>query len=145
MQLPQAAPLLPRLPQALRRLPQQAACARAVALERRRHHGQARRRWPLRRGGRRLERGGRPSAQAGSMGGGQAERGDAGVEVEGGRGGGLERGEQRVGDAHAQLQQRPSVYMYYRLDGVDAWRPPGVPARDGLVLLLMMYSSSRLV
>ena len=39
--------------------------------------------------------------------------------------------------------RRPSVY--YRLDGVDAWRPPGVPARDGLVLLLMMYSSSRLV
>ena len=35
--------------------------------------------------------------------------------------------------------------LYYRLDGVDAWRPPGVPARDGLVLLLMMYSSSRLV
>ena len=99
MQLPQAAPLLPRLPQALRRLPQEAACARAVALERRRHHGQARRRRPLRRGGRRLEGGGR----------------------------------------------RPSVYMYYRLDGVDAWRPPGVPARDGLVLLLMMYSSSRLV
>ena len=99
VQLPQAAPLLPRLPQALRRLPQEAACARAVALERRRHHGQARRRRPLRRGGRRLEGGGR----------------------------------------------RPSVYMYYRLDGVDAWRPPGVPARDGLVLLLMMYSSSRLV
>ena len=97
MQLPQAAPLLPRLPQALRRLPQEAACARAVALERRRHHGQARRRRPLRRGGRRLEGGVR----------------------------------------------RPSVC--YRLDGVDAWRPPGVPARDGLVLLLMMYSSSRLV
>ena len=43
VQLPQAEPLLPRLPQALRRLPQEAACASAVAFERRRHNGQAHR------------------------------------------------------------------------------------------------------
>ena len=38
-----------------------------------------------------------------------------------------------------------NIYRSPLADGVGAWRPPGVPARDGFVLLLMMYSSSRLV